>query len=548
MTPQTYFEEHTLDETFLKEKFAVSWDDQKITIPIYDIKGNLLYCRYRHLEGTTKFTNDKGAHPALFAIHKVKKLDTVVLCEGEPDTMRLWQAGIPAVTGTSGVKTFSEKLAAPLAEKEVLIVLDNDDAGFSAVEKYYEVLKKVKAKPRIVSLPTDYKDVCEYFTAGFTKEDFEKLPQQSLDDWLDTHEPKEHHFIEGDKIMQQKLPPEEWLVDRVLPAEGFAFIVGAEATGKSFYTLTLAHAVSTGSNWLNAKSTNKDTGEETLLFTVPKPEKVLIIDKENTRRRTQSRMKGLGMTGKNIFWMEYPHYFELADPNEEDGLSKVAKAAARKVKKEGIKFIIVDSFADVMVGNENAAGDVQGFFDAMRKLFPGCSILVLHHASKPAPGVVRTSAQRARGSTNIMAQVYSAFYVEAMPKSKKEFILEQTKAGDAEKLEKFMVELKTEPIPDMPGKTKVVAIQYNGVVPDEEMKIADAVSEIEDFLTLKVQAPRQELADTLQAKGISQATMKRALKQMTEEGIVDSIPDPNNKSKRLIVLLENKMGGVVYEE
>lgn len=546
MTYQEYFEEHTLDETFLKEKFAVSWDTQKITIPVYDIKGRLLFCRYRHLEGTAKFSNDKGAHPALFAIHKAKKFDQIVLCEGEPDTMRLWQEGIPAVTGTSGVKTFSEKLAAPLAEKEVLIVLDNDDAGASAVEKYYEVLKKVKATPKIVTLPKEYKDVSEYFTAGFTKEDFDKLPRQTLDDWLDSHEPEEYHFEEGTEIMSKKIPPEEWLVDRVLPAEGFTFIVGAEATGKSFYTLTLAHAVSTGKNWLSAKKKNDD-GTETDLFTIPKAEKVLIIDKENTKRRTQSRMKGLGMDGKNIFWLKFPHYFELADPNEEDGLSKIAKAAARKVKKEGIKFIIVDSFADVMVGNENAAGDVQGFFDGMRRLFPGTSILVLHHASKPAPGVVRTSAQRARGSTNIMAQVYSAFYVEALPKSKKEFILEQTKAGDAEKLDKFMVELKTEPIPDQPGKTKVVAIQYNGVVPDEEMKIQEAVAEIEDLLTLKVQVPRAELADTLQAKGISQATMKRALKQMTEEGVIDSIPDPKQKNKRLIVLVENKMGGVVYE-
>lgn len=534
MTPQDYFNEHTLNEDFLKKTFAVTFDDQKINIPIYDPKGRLLYLRYRHLNNQPKFSADKGSHPALFAAHKIKKADTVVLCEGEPDCMRLWQEGIPAVTGTSGVKTFSEKLAAPLAKKTVLLVLDNDEAGFSAVEKYVKVLQGVSATPKIVDLPKDYKDVSEYLTAGFSKDDFLALPQLSMDDWLDTHEPEEYKFIEGNSILSEQIPPEEWLVDRILPAEGFCFIVGAEATAKSFYSITLANAVATGHNWLGAVEKGKD-GEDHDLFTVKTPQKVLIIDKENTRRRTQSRMKGLKMNGKNIFWLAYPHYFELADPNEEDGLSKIAKAASRKVKKEGIKFIIVDSFADVMVGNENAAGDVQGFFDAMRRLFPGTSILVLHHASKPAPGVVRTSAQRARGSTNIMAQVYSAFYVEALPKSKKEFILEQTKAGDAEKLNKFMVELEVSPILSMPGKTYVSGINYKGEVPDEEMKLADAKSRIEGAFEGTSSIGLAELVDLLQANGVSQATARRAIKELEADGLIEKLTDPNNKAKKLVV-------------
>lgn len=541
MTPQEYFEAHSLDETFLQEKFAISWDDTKITIPVYGTDAKLLYCRYRHLEGATKFTSDKGSHPALFAAHKIKKSETVVLCEGEPDCMRLWQESIPAVTGTSGVKSFTAKLASPLKDKTVYICLDNDEAGETAIEKYYQVLEEVNAKPLIITLPKKYKDVSDFFTAGNTKEDFDQIIQKALnlDEWLDKNEPEEFSFESDSELLSRQLPEEEWMVDHILPTEGFAFIVGAEATGKSFYTLTLANAVATGTPWLDAY--DKD-GKP--LFAVKDPQKVLFIDKENTKRRVQSRMKGLSMKPSgNIFWLKYPHFFELSDPNEEDGFSKIAKAASRKVKKENIKLIVVDSFADVMIGNENAAGDVQRFFDGFRQLFPGCSILVLHHASKPAQGVLRTSAQRARGSTNIMAQVYSAFYVESLPKSKTDFTLEQTKAGDAEKLNKFMVSLRTEPIPHQDGKTRVTSLQYKGEVIDQEMKMEECIAMIEEAFKATTSISRKDLLDMCQAEGHSKATTERAIKQLKEDGVMDTVKDGRSFN---YVWLDNS--GKIYEE
>lgn len=537
MTTQEYLQEHTLNQEFIEKTFAVILDDKKLTIPIYDIKGKLLYCRYRHLEGNTKFTSDKGAHPALFALHKVKRCPKVVLCEGEPDCMRLWQEAIPSVTGTSGVKTFSTKLAEPLTGKEVEIVLDNDEAGVSAIEHYYNTLLEVEAIPSIILLPPEYKDVSEYFTAGFTKEDFDKLPRLSLDDWYDKTMPERHEFETAKEILDRNIPPEEWLVDRIIPYEGFAFIIGAEATAKSFYSLTLANSVATGTPWLDAKDTEGNS-----LFTVKEKCKVLIIDKENTKRRVQSRMRGLGINTSDIYWLKYPHYFQLTDNNEDDGYSQIAKDASRQVKKFGIHFIVVDAFTDVMIGNENAAGDVQKFFDAMRQLFPGTSILVLHHASKPAQGVIRTSAQRARGSTNIMAQIYSGFYVESFPKSKTEFTLEQTKAGDAEKLNKFKVGLKVEDIPNAPGKTMVTAIEYQGEVLDQEMKAEEAKVVIEEAFISTNTISRQDLLDICQDKAISNRTAIRALKEMVDEGIIDSVPDANNKARRNYVWVGGKGG------
>jgi len=510
MTPEQYFTNHSLNPDFLKKVFGVNWDDDKITIPVYGEDGVRLYQRYRHLTGATKFTSDTGAHPALFAVHKIKNCPEVVFCEGEPDCMRLWQESIPAVTGTSGVKTFSAKLAAPLKGKSVLIVLDNDEAGISTIEKYYNDIINAGAYPHIVIFPKEYKDISDYFTASHTKEDFLKLPRLTLEEWQDTNEPEDFAFESDEELLTLPLPPEEWLVDRILPVEGFCFIVGAEATGKSFYTLTLAEAVTTGKAWLDT-------------FTVKKTAKVLFIDKENTKRRTQTRLKGLKMTGKDIWHLKYPYMFELKDEKTESGFSEFALAASRKVKKHGITLIIVDAFTDVMVGNENAASDVQGFFDGFRQLFPGCSILVIHHANKPAAGVNRTTAQMSRGSTNIMAQIYSGFYVKSVLKTKNEFIIEQTKAGDAEKLNKFKVELVAEPNPEDETKTIVTSIHYGGEVQEEADKISAAKEAIEEAFSGEVTMPREDLVSFCGSKGIASATVGRALKEMVEEKVLEVV-------------------------
>ena len=150
MTPEQYFDTH-FDPEFAKKTFGVTWTEQSINFPIYGIDRKLMFSRYRHLVGDTKFSTDKGAHPALFAIHKAINQPWIILCEGEPDCIRLWQEGIPAVTGTSGVKSFTTKLAAPLKDKIVNICLDTDEAGQKEIRKNYKVLEEVGAIPRIIT-------------------------------------------------------------------------------------------------------------------------------------------------------------------------------------------------------------------------------------------------------------------------------------------------------------------------------------------------------------------------------------------------------------
>lgn len=74
-----YFQKHSLDQEFVKKALAWSWSKNTITIPIFDKKGKGLFNRYRHLEGSAKFTSDKGSHPALYCLHRHKNTKALIM-------------------------------------------------------------------------------------------------------------------------------------------------------------------------------------------------------------------------------------------------------------------------------------------------------------------------------------------------------------------------------------------------------------------------------------------------------------------------------------
>jgi len=308
--------------------------------------------------------------------------------------------------------------------------------------------------------------------------------------------------ITADELRVIEFPPEQWLVNNVIYSEGFCFIYGAEGTGKSFITLSLAQAVATGTDWLGQ-------------FKVPHAVKVMFIDKENPMSMLARRIKGMSVTGVNISWVRCPEGLQLTD--EKGNITPFAQALADKVEVEEIGLIVIDSFIDLITGNENVAGDTQVFFDTIRKLFPQKAILVLHHENKPASGVFRSDAQRTRGSSNINAQTVTQFRLEAVAKSKTELTLKQTKARDAQKLDKFMIRMVVEPEGE---GTKVTGFEYVGVVTDtgDTNKSEEVEALITEMLIDSTTIRRTEIIETGKSQGISERTIGRTIKRMVENG------------------------------
>lgn len=509
MTGEQYLNDHSISLETAKG-FGLLWSDSEISIPIVGENNELLFYKHRNLKydpnnpESQKYRYDSGSRAALFNYSAVKEKSFVVISEGEVDCIRLNQEDIPSVSSTGGANTFKEEWVELIGNKTIFICYDNDDAGRKGTQKLFELFPEAKA----VVLPDETKDICDYFTAGHTRNDFVSLLREALElpEWNQKYMPEEFSLISAAELRTKTFEDEPWIMEKIIYAEGFCFIYGAEGTGKSFITLSIADAVARGQDWLGQ-------------FKVARPGKVLFIDKENPTSMTAKRLTGLDISSENIFWLKYPEKLSLVDGKGE--LSPFANALSSIVQAESIDLIIIDSFVDLMVGTENKAEDTQMFFDAIRQLFPKKAILVLHHENKPIQGAYRTDSQRMRGSSNINAQTNTQFRLETVAKSKTELTLKQTKARDAQRLDKFMIRMDVETQPD--GTTLVKGFRYVGIVDESEDagKTQEAQQTIESVLNDNMTASRQDIIKAGETAGISKRTMERTLNDMSKDGTLE---------------------------
>ena len=89
----------------------------------------LLYCKYRHLTGDTKFTFDKGGHPALYCSHKIKNKDWLILGREKLMQQDCGKKAYLLFQEHQELQPSQKKLAEPLKGKTVYICLDTDEAG-----------------------------------------------------------------------------------------------------------------------------------------------------------------------------------------------------------------------------------------------------------------------------------------------------------------------------------------------------------------------------------------------------------------------------------
>lgn len=178
---EEYTKQHGLKASSLA-KFGLCEFDGKVVIPIKNKQEKVVGNRYRHLnynsqdKSSDKFTCDRGFIPIIFNSQALLKDEPFyVLTEGEIDAIRLDQEGIPAISGTCGAATFKKEWLQDLVGKTILICYDTDTAGKTEGLKVAKLLFNADIAVKIIRLPEDCKDVCEFFYKGHSGEEFGKL-------------------------------------------------------------------------------------------------------------------------------------------------------------------------------------------------------------------------------------------------------------------------------------------------------------------------------------------------------------------------------------
>ena len=134
-----------------------------LIIPVYDAKQRLVGWMERRIDATPKYMYSKGLRKSqlLFGEHKIQSTQTICITEGALDTMWLNQNGYTSVAllGASFSYAQQNRLKA-LHPEEIVLCLDNDDAGQKAMNKISTCMKD-SCMLSWIELPEQVKDVQE---------------------------------------------------------------------------------------------------------------------------------------------------------------------------------------------------------------------------------------------------------------------------------------------------------------------------------------------------------------------------------------------------
>lgn len=189
----------------------------------------------------------------------------------------------------------------------------------------------------------------------------------------------------------------DWAIEGVLPTGSIALMYGAPGSKKTYAALDLALCSALGKTWLG--------------FPV-KQGAVLIVDEESGKkrlfRRLQEAVRGhLAENANPPIFATSLHGFNFWAPSSGTAASDLQAV----ITSHGVKLVIIDALADVMLGgDENTVRDTQKVFAALRRIAEatGASIIVIHHSLKNGNGY--------RGSSAIAGALDLALEVESKPK------------------------------------------------------------------------------------------------------------------------------------
>lgn len=308
------------------------------------------------------------------------------LCEGETDTMRLWQeiqaSDVKAdVFGIGGVETWRTEFADELTSySKVWVILDNDLDYKTAARVDHIWLHQLRHdlgnKAKRLKLPDGVKDVCEFFEL-FDIDTLRDLSKRSVSRFrpLDlTREP----------------PPVDWLLDGLVARGDVTIGAGGEGLGKSMFTMALTAAVADGTPTVCGLKVYR-TG------------RVLYVDEENPEDVVFHRLRRFGLKNTENVRYLWNNGIRL-DRDPDEFLAEALDFAP--------DLIVLDSLSRLHSLEENDRGSMGPLFNEVLKPLAReskAAVFLIHHHDKAGMGP--------RGSGDITASVDTVinFYATAVP-------------------------------------------------------------------------------------------------------------------------------------
>ena len=319
----------------------------------------------------------------------------VYITEGEKAADALGSLGVVATTSHAGSGSWNPELNQYFAGANVVVVPDNDLAGWQYAQKVVEALLPTAKSVRVLdlNLSNPKEDAYEWVNrydgsrtllaqiakaCPIVKSAEEVWTPQRLSLYVpeasqDSEEPPKSKFLveSWDTIKDE---PVEWLIESIIPRRAFVALYAPPASFKSFIALDIAEAVATGRDWMG--------------YRVPKKGAVLYIAGEGHggmgARVKACKIQNNSPDGANLYVIRAQINIRSSQEDFDALINAINELLAQI--DEPLELIILDTLMRMSGGgfNENSSEDMGGFITQSGKLqaIYICAMLLIHHSGK----------------------------------------------------------------------------------------------------------------------------------------------------------------------
>ncbi len=367
----------------------------RISIPIETTQGMYSDVR-RYLRKERRLSADipkilhykKGYGAArMFPIDQLQ-FDSVLLCEGEMDTLAAISHGFNAITTTAGAGTWTDDNSKALSGKKVTIVMDKDQAGEMGAELRAKGLATYGCQVRIAQWPAerpighDVTDELKFHGAESLKNIIEASVPSKLEGG------QKQSLICLADVEAEEI---EWLWHPYIPIGKATMIEGDPGLGKSWILLAIAKHVACGSGLPGVAPCQSGN--------------VLLMSAEDGLGDTiKPRLTSMGADDSKIFAPREVFTFDG------DGISILE----RYIQEIRPRLITIDPLVSYMGGkiDMNRANETRQLMTALGSLASSyhCALLLLRHLTKAS---AEKSIYRGMGSIDLTGACRSVLLVGA---------------------------------------------------------------------------------------------------------------------------------------
>ena len=311
---------------------------------------------------------------------QANRREPLFICEGEKDADSVRALGLTATTNSGGATKWTPDLNPwLLGFKHVYILADNDDIGREHAAMVAANLGNVVEDVRIVALPDlpPTGDVSDWISGGGTGE---ALLQIAAVAPAYERKPVGLAFVDIAAWDTTLAPPQEWLVEDLIPYRDVALFSGKGGYGKSILAMQLMMSAAHGDAWLG-----KSVREGPAVY----------LNCEDDVGVLQRRFE-------NIAKLNNVHFADLKDRLHILAYAGIDAVLAETSKANSIKLteffdrlcaavvaiqpvlIVIDNLADVYAGNEIVRPQVRQFITRLRGLAmaANATVILIAHPSR----------------------------------------------------------------------------------------------------------------------------------------------------------------------